>query len=310
MTILSTRVLLFITLLSGGLLPTVSLAACADYELPVQQAVHSKDFNTLEQLLSTLNRQSDCPLSYLEAVKRSMAQIAAREADDLMQQDQLVEAKKWLKRAPTMIWETQVVHGNLVAFHQQWLLAAQFFNQALDLIDDPQATPQAPTNDEIEKIYQLAQEAQLLTGGLGDTIDDSGNARGMMRGSVRGHGPKRRLIPILFKSGGKVTSKGKKSVRRLAKHLIKLGQRGRVALVTLVGHSDRKGSRAACNRVSKRRAKVVEKLLRKAGVKKNTKISTIGKGKTEPIKFINPWKLTPKQKDQINRRVEFKIKYK
>jgi outer membrane protein OmpA-like peptidoglycan-associated protein len=300
------RTLLFAILYMG--LPTVSLAACADYESRVNQAARSQDFNTLKQLLPTLNRQSDCSLSYLDAVKRNMAQIAAAKADILTQRKKYAEAEELLRRAPTMVWNTQVVHGNIAAHGKNWQTAAQFFNQALDLIDDPQATPQAPTKDEIEKVYQLAQEAQLIAGGLGDTIDDSGNVRGMMRGSVRGYGPKRRLIPILFKSGGRLSSKGKKSVRRLAKHLIKLGRRGRVTQVTLVGHSDRIGSRAACNRVSKRRAKVVKKRLQKAGVK--MKIRTIGKGKREPIKLMNPWQLTPKQKDQLNRRVEFDIDYK
>jgi len=303
------RVLLFTTLLSGGLLPTVSLAACADYELRVNQAAHSQDFNTLKQLLPTLNRQSDCSLSYLDAVKRNMAQMAAAKAEIFTQRKKFSEAEEWLRRAPTMVWNTQVVHGKIAAHrNKNWQTAAQFFNQALDLIDDPQATPQAPTKDEIEKVYQLAQEAQLIAGGLGDTIDDSGNVRGMMRGRVRGYGPKRRLIPILFKSGGRLTLKGKKSVRRLAKRLIKLGRRGRVTQVTLVGHSDKKGARAACERVSKRRAKVVKKRLQKAGVK--MKIRTIGKGKREPIKLRNPWQLTPKQKDQLNRRVEFDIDYK
>jgi len=79
---------------------------CADYELSVTQAVQAYDLDQLDDLLFALNRQSDCPVSYLEAVKRGMAQIAAARADDLTQQGQLTNAVSWLRRAPTMVWGT------------------------------------------------------------------------------------------------------------------------------------------------------------------------------------------------------------
>jgi len=300
------RVLLFTVLLTLGF-ATVSSAACVDYELSVNPAVQAYDLDTLEKLLVTLNRQADCPVSYLDGVKRSMAQIAAAKADVLTQQHKFAEAEKWLKRAPTTVWSTQVIYGDIAARRQQWQKAAQFFHRALEFINDPQRTPKAPTSANIERVYQLAQEAQLLAGDLGDTIDDSGNARGVMRGSVRGYGAKRRLIPILFEFGGsKLSRKGKKSVQRLANYIIRKKQR--VTKVTLIGHSDSKGKHQVCDRVSKKRAQTVGNYLRKIGV--NTKISTFGKGKRQPLKLVNEWKLTAIERDKLNRRVEFKIDYK
>ncbi len=73
--------------------------------------MQAHDLETLETLLVTLNKQPDCPISYLDAVKRSMAQIAAAQADELTQQGQLALAKTWLKRAPTMVWGTQAVNA-------------------------------------------------------------------------------------------------------------------------------------------------------------------------------------------------------
>jgi hypothetical protein len=58
------RVLLITILLTLGF-ATVSSAACVDYELSVKQAVQAYDLDRLEKLLVTLNRQSDCSLSYL-----------------------------------------------------------------------------------------------------------------------------------------------------------------------------------------------------------------------------------------------------
>jgi len=152
--------LLFAVLLNTGL-PTISFAACADYETEVKRAVTNFDFDTLKKLLPILNSQQvACPVSYLESVKRSMAQIAAARADGLMQQGKLAQAEAWLKRAPTKIWNTAVIHGNINAQREQWAMAVQFFNQALDLIDDPESTPQAPTPAAIEDIYQLVSFAQ------------------------------------------------------------------------------------------------------------------------------------------------------
>lgn len=93
---------------------------CADYELPIKQAVQAFDLDQLDDLLFALNRQADCPVSYLEAVKLRQAQIAAARADDLTQQGQLTNAQSWLRRAPTFVWGTQVVHGDIAANQNQW----------------------------------------------------------------------------------------------------------------------------------------------------------------------------------------------
>ncbi len=295
------KVLLFITLLSTAL-PSLSLAACANYHPQVEQAVRANDFAKLNKLLVMLNQQRGCRVSYLNGVKRSMAQIAAAKADRLAEQGQLAEAKSWIKRAPTIVWQTQAVQGDIAAKRQQWQAAAQYYNQALDLVADPQATPQAPKFSIIDMLYQLAYEAQILVGNLDAVVSPSGEGRGMMRGNVRGFAPRKRLIPIQFTFGRRsMTPTGQKAANRLAAYL----KRQKVAQVTLIGHSDSKGRHRVCNRISRQRAKTVKKYLQKAGV--TAKFHTIGKGKKEPIKLTNRWKLKQSQIDALNRRVEFKI---
>ncbi|RKZ38837.1 MAG: hypothetical protein DRQ49_13220 [Gammaproteobacteria bacterium] len=286
------RTLLFAVLLNAGL-PTSSLAACADYEAQVNQAMTNLDFDTLEELLPGLNsEQAACPVSYLESVKRGMAQIAAAKADVLMQQGELAQAEAWLKRAPTMVWNTSLVHGNINAQREQWAMAVQFFNQALDLINDPGATPQAPTQAEIENIYQLVSVAQSL-------LEESDVIA--LRVIVRGV-PRRRLVPILFDSGStKLNGRGERLVKQLAKNI----KHRNSTRVTLYGHSDPKGSNAACDRVSRRRAKVVKNSLRNAGVK--SRIDVKGVGKRQPLRLANRWKLSKSKINALSRRVEFRI---
>jgi outer membrane protein OmpA-like peptidoglycan-associated protein len=271
-------------------------AQCANYESQVKQAVQTNDLDTLEKLLATLNKLPDCPVSYLDGVKRSMAQIAAAKADRLTQQGQLAEAKSWLKRAPTMVWGTQVVYGDIAARRQQWQMAVRYYNQALDLIADPQATPKTPSKAKIKKVYQLASEAQVLAA--------NSNASGrpnelMMFGNMRGFAPEKR--PVVHFGYGKTTldEKGQKSAQQLASYL----KTQNVAQVTLIGHSDSTGSHAACDSVSKKRAYAVKDYLLKAGV--TTKITVIGKGKREPPQLANRVIYTQDEIDALNRRVEF-----
>jgi len=298
----SIRFLLFTVLLSTGV-HTVSLAACADSDSQVKQAMQANDLDRLEKLLALLNRQSDCSIAHLNSVENHIAHIVVTQANELVQQDRFAEAEKRLKRASTVVWNIQVVYGEIAAHRKQWQLAAQFFNQALDLVNDPQATPKAPLPKEIKKLYQFAQEAQQLAGGLGSTISRSGKASGMMRGSVRGVRPKKRLVPILFEfKRTTLSKKGRKSVKKLASYIKWRG----ITNVTLVGHSDSKGSYVACDRVSKKRAKVVKKYLQTLVDTKKIKIRAIGKGKREPLQVANRWKLTPAELDTLNRRVEFK----
>jgi outer membrane protein OmpA-like peptidoglycan-associated protein len=293
------KVLVFTGLLSTGIL-TESFAACANYESRVTQAVQAYDFDTLERLLPTL-RKTGCSRWYVDGVKRSMAQIAAARAKRLVKQGRLNSAEGWLRRAPTMVWETQMVHGEIAARRQQWQTASYFFNQSLDLIADPQATPQAPQHWVIENLYQLAQELQILVGGFGSTINDDGKERGMMRAQVRGIAPKKRLLPIQFEFGGtQLSETGQQSARKLAAYIKRKG----VPKVTLIGHTDAKGKRQVNRRISKQRAQSVKKYLQQSGVKAS--IQTRGKGEDEPLQLANAWQLTAAQIDRLNRRVEFR----
>ena len=293
---------LFLTLLGGGL-PTASLAACAFYQSSVNQAMQAKDLDTLEYLLVTLNRQPDCDVSYLDWVKRRMAQIAAARADVLVQQGELPVAEDWLRRAPTVVWVTQVIHGDIAARRKQWQTASQFYNQALDLITDTQATPQAPAPTVIEKVFQLASEAQVLADNLEVTVSRSGEASGMMRARMRGFIPVTRIVPIRFKYGKmKLSRQGKKSAQQLARYL----KRRNWSSVTLIGHTDSKGSHTVNDRISKKRALAVKKQLRQLGV--SSKIRVAGKGKRKPLKLANHALYTQAEIDALNRRVEFVAK--
>jgi len=270
---------------------------CAAYQVPVNQAIQGHDLDKLDNLLATLNKQSDCPSSYLDSVKRSMAHIAAALAGRSMAQAQLTEAEAWLKRAPTTVWSTQVVRGDIAAYHKQWPNAAHYFNQAIDLINDNQKMPAEPAPDKIEQVFQSALDAQLLAGEI------VGPIRHRTRPKIRSIGVDDGYpMPVQFDFGGsKMSPKGKKSSQKLANYLKKQGATD----IKLIGHTDTKGSHRVNDRISKQRSLAVKSYLRKLGVR--VSIKTDGRGKREPLPSPRWKNLTQTEIDQRNRRVEFRI---
>lgn len=208
----------------------------------------------------------------------------ATQAEYLIQQGKFKEAENVLKRVTSITWKTQKAYGNIAANREKWNQAANFFNQALKL---------TPPASEIEKLYKLSEEAQLLAGEVGYIVD-----------KVRGSKPiDRLLIPIHFRYGSSTpNTRSRYTIRKIANYL----KRRRASRLILIGHSDRHGSHQACNRVSKKRANIVKSYFRKYGVK--TTIVAMGKGKRQPLRFYNRWKLKPSQIDALNRRVEIRIR--
>ncbi len=261
-------------------------SSCTDYQSSVQQAIKQSDLDNLETLLYKLNRQADCSIFYIDNVKRSMAQIAAARADELTQQKRIKTAKTWLKRAPITTWGTQAVYGDIAVYRHQWQLAARFYNQAIDLIRDKQATPQAPAASSIRKLLKLAYETQVLTTGS-QTIF----------GKIRGVTPEK--IPIQF-TFGKTTldNEAKKLVQQLANYI----KQQNITKLTLIGHTDTKGNHAINDKISKQRALTVQKYLQQLGVTANINIKC--KGKRQPLQLAHATIYTPEQINALNRRVE------
>jgi hypothetical protein len=65
---------------------------------------------------------------------------------------------------PKINWGLQHPAKDIAAKNQQWIEAAMFYNQSLDLMADPKATPQRPSRAEIDKVFKLASESLLLAG--------------------------------------------------------------------------------------------------------------------------------------------------
>ncbi|MDM8568938.1 OmpA family protein [Thiotrichales bacterium HSG1] len=276
-------------------LPTISSALCIDYKNQVNQAVQTKNFDQLKELLPTLEKEG-CASNYIEALQNKLAQIIAVKADELMMNGQFEQARALLQRSTIVNWETQIIRADIAAFEGNWQKATKLYDQSLDLINDPQATPQAPDTETIQKIFQLASEAQILAG----TLDSSRPVEhGIMLDDIRGFKPDKLLIPIKFEFNKSALSlEGEKSAQQLGKYI----EQHDFQKIILIGHTDAKGSNIINDKISVQRALTLKNYLKKIGVK--IPITAIGQGKRTPLMLDDINRYTEEEINSLNRRVE------
>jgi len=280
------------------------IVTCDDYNPQIDQAMQTKDLVKLSELLATLKRQEDCTIEDLDNLKREMSEIAADKASELVQRGKLDEAGKWLqhKYAPLTLWKTQAVRGKIASKRKKWGDAALFYNKTLDLIADPNITQVKPSPSEIEKLYKLAAETQLLAGTL-PTLKDNGEPSGIMRDDL-GIEIRERPIPVQFVyNQTTLTDKGKKSAKQLVKYLAQKQANS----ITLIGHTDEQGEVDYNCDLSKKRALALKKYLIETGKFSASFIRTVGQGEHAPFDIYDPSSYRQEEIDQINRRVEFTI---
>ncbi len=276
--------------------PTTNFALCIDYRIQINQAIKTNNFDQLKELLPTLKNEG-CASNYINALQLKLAKILAIKADELLMTGQLESARALLQRSNIINWETQVIRADIAAFEGDWQEASKLYNQALDLIDNPQATPQAPDIDVIEKVFQLASEAQILAGTLDNSRYDT--EPGVMLDDVRGFKPEKLLIPIQFEFNKSILSpEGKKSAQQLIKYLNQYN----LNKITLIGHTDTKGDDMINDKISIQRALVLKNYLKNSGIK--IPIIAIGQGKRNPLVLDNIGRYAEIEIDALNRRVE------
>ncbi|MBE9561352.1 MAG: OmpA family protein [Proteobacteria bacterium] len=288
------KLLFFIIIIS---LPVMSSALCIDYKTQINQSLKTKNFDQLKKLLPLLENEG-CASNYISALQSKLAQMVSLKADELVMAGDLEQARSLLQRASSIVnWETQIIRADIVAFEGNWQEAAKLYNQALDLINDPKATPKAPSTKLIQKIFQLASEAQILAG----TLDGSRySEHGVIIDNVRGFKPDKILIPVKFEfNKSTLSAEGKQS----ALHLLEYIKQHDFKKITLIGHTDAKGSEVVNDKISMKRALTLKNYLKKSGI--NIPITAIGQGMRTPLILdgINK-RYTESEIDDLNRRVE------
>jgi outer membrane protein OmpA-like peptidoglycan-associated protein len=209
------------------------------------------------------------------------------------------ESKQYAGRTS---WKARVREGDKFAQKGEWKQAANAYCDALDSIEDPRQVAN------FNEIYRKATDAQLLWGKMCTITSRGGEkkTRGTMKKKNKGFEPvpiaNHLSLPIHFDTAEpQPNQEGRETTRNLASHLKDRNSTG----ITLIGHTDERGSREYNQELSEQRAASIKDLLEQQGI--TIPIHTEGKGEEEPYQPTIQSNLTQEEIWKMDRRVECRV---
>ena len=277
------------------------------------QAIDTGQEAAAQALVDTIAVSADCgqfqtrAQQRLAALRLSAAQILMARGRPLAEYERLLTAAETTE----VLWQASATLGEVRYGERQFADAAAAYDRAIAIVKNETLTPDQPEKFEIEGLLARSAQARLLAAnvkmadGTARFVQTARDQRdGMLGGiysrSVRGITPQAVPVPITFEYAKTTfTPIGEQAVRELADAL----KEQRPARITLVGHTDVRGSDETNAKLSEARAEAVATYLKQAGV--GTAIETKGVGSSEPIKLLDSAGLTQDDIYALNRRVEF-----
>lgn len=295
---------LLLGLLAAGCVPPL-VADCESDHRVAQAAADQADLDRVLDLARQMDR-SGCPRPYVKDVKLMGADLAAARAETLIAQGRLDDAEKLLARVPVSTWLTEVWNGDIAAGRKDWVRAAKRYNRAYTLMLDPEATPQRPPQAFIDRVFERASQASVLSDDLSVVASRSGKPSGIYAPSSKGHVAV--PAPVRFKTRkATLDAKGEEQAGWIADYVL-LKQQNGAESVTIVGHADERGDPNFNLVLSERRAETLARFLRDRGV--TLPIRTRGEGETRPFEYVrapgSP-ELTNEERWRLDRRVEYEF---
>jgi outer membrane protein OmpA-like peptidoglycan-associated protein len=211
-----------------------------------------------------------------------------------------------------VLWQASATMGEVRFGERRFVDAAMAFDRAIEIVKNETRTPSAPSKFEIEGLVDRAGQARLLAANLASVSENGGFVRtardqrdgrlgGIYSPSVRGVIPRAIPVPITFDyAKTSFTSVGKEA----AQELLSAIKEQHPDRITLVGHTDVRGSAETNMTLSNGRAEAVAAFLRENGI--DASVETVGKGANEPIKLNDTSGLTQEDIYALNRRVEWR----
>lgn len=198
-------------------------------------------------------------------------------------------------------WQALALLADLRAKRAAYTEAATLYIEALNVIRDEAKTPAAPPKDEIEALLQRANEMRLLAKDYVASIDRAGVPDGVVVEEIRGFKVESVPMPITFVYGkAEFTPEGRRAAADLAEWL----RIQRPAAVTIIGHTDPRGSDEYNDALSRSRAEAVADFVRANGYEGS--VATLGAGKRIPFRPENPARYSVEERHQLDRRVELR----
>ena len=213
---------------------------------------------------------------------------------------------------PEVLWQAAKAIADVRFSQRRYADATVAFERALEIIRNPAKTPQAPGEPRIRELFERATQSRLLAANEEDKRRPAvyvavakdhrdGSPGGSLSEDIRGFRPSVVPLPIQFETASSVLSPiGTKA----AKELLDALQHQKPQQITIIGHTDERGGDAFNLRLAEDRVKAVKTFLQAQGIQ--AQITTVAKGKREPLKLSDTAELSREELWALNRRVEWR----
>jgi outer membrane protein OmpA-like peptidoglycan-associated protein len=284
-------------------------ADCDGFVKQFNSAISARNLSAAKNVETQIAVDASCG-GHLVEVQQQRATLELQMAQQLIDghaapaqyQDLILDADK-----PEVLWRAAVGVGDIRFSQRHFVEATIAYERALEIIKNKFKTPVDPGAATIKVVFDRASESKMLAAneesGAGSTFvaaakDRDGTVGGTMSEDIRGFKPTSVLVPIRFETASaKFTPPGEQA----AKELLDALREQKAVNVTLVGHTDERGEAGYNMQLSNLRVKAVADYLRQGGI--TAKITTLAKGKSEPLQLSDISDLTREDVWALNRRV-------
>jgi len=290
---------------------TTAFADCGDLLQRFNQALEQRSLAEVTALEKQIAADAACGNRLVE-VRQRRATLQLLLAQQLVDKGAKIPDYEGLvvdADKPEVSWLAAKMLGDMRFAQRAFADAARAYDRAVEIIKNASKTPSPPREEQIKAVTDLANRSRLLAANeespgaifVSPPKDyRDGSIGGSFSQDIRGFTPKNVPLPINFETASaRLTRIGQAAADELATALREQNPQR----ITIVGHTDERGSHDYNMRLSSQRAAAVARFLRQKGIA--AAVVTIAKGKTEPLFLADRSGLTKQDIWALNRRVEW-----
>ena len=290
---------------------TTAFADCGDLLQRFNQALEQRSLAEVTALEKQIAADAACGNRLVE-VRQRRATLQLLLAQQLVDKGAKIPDYEGLvvdADKPEVSWLAAKMLGDMHFAQRAFVDAARAYDRAVEIIKNASKTPSPPREEQIKAVTDLANRSRLLAANeespgaifVSPPKDyRDGSIGGSFSQDIRGFTPKNVPLPINFETASaRLTRIGQAAADELATALREQNPQR----ITIVGHTDERGSQNYNMRLSSQRAAAVARFLRQKGIA--AAVVTIAKGKTEPLFLADRSGLTKQDIWALNRRVEW-----
>jgi outer membrane protein OmpA-like peptidoglycan-associated protein len=290
---------------------TTAFADCGDLLQRFNQALEQRSLAEVTALEKQIAADAACGNRLVE-VRQRRATLQLLLAQQLVDKGAKISDYEGLvvdADKPEVSWLAAKMLGDMHFAQRAFADAARAYNRAVEIIKNASKTPSPPREEQIKAVTDLANRSRLLAANeespgaifVSPPKDyRDGSIGGSFSQDIRGFTPKNVPLPINFETASaRLTRIGQAAADELATALREQNPQR----ITIVGHTDERGSYDYNMRLSSQRAAAVAGFLRQKGI--TAPVVAIAKGKTEPLFLADRSGLTKQDIWALNRRVEW-----